>query len=303
MYFMMDKKRKIKQKQKQRQTQTQKVSQKQNVTINLATPKRSKPQQSPQQPPKPSLPQIVMSQPYFPPQPPPTQQLYNPMVRPLYPENVVRNIDQQSPVFFDSTDNIPEAQAYRLPPMLPNIPLDPVRLENRSGKYNPFEPPIFPSSTPYGGNAYEEPLRDFEQTRSYNELVKNDQDKYDTNMARQQSLIDYYNLNLNSYPAENQDIPLPEAPIFPSSDQSQELTYEPERRSRGRPTQLLTDEDRRILELYVRASLVRASERSLSQQMEYQAGYALKQAKRRNPEIAITLRAIYEKLQDQGKSR
>jgi len=291
---MMDKKRKLKQKQKQRQTQTQKVSQKQNVTINLAAPKRSKSQQSPQ-PPKPSLPQIVMSQPFFPPQPPPTQQLYNPMVRPLYPENVVRNIDQQSPVFFDSTDNIPEAQAYRLPPMLPEIPLAPVRLENRSGTYNPFEPPIFPSSTPYGGNAYEEPLRDFEQTRSYNELVKNDQDKYDTNMARQQSLIDYYNLNLNSYPTENQD----EVPI---QENILEPPFEPERRSRGRPTQSLTDEDRRILELYVRASLVRASERSLSQQMEYGAGYALKQAKRRNPEIAITLRAIYEKLQNQGKS-
>lgn len=227
-------------------------------------------------------------------QPQPAQDWTRPVIQQL--QNLtasVRNILEQPQGIYDAVYNIPIAEASRLPPVLPDIPLQQNKVERTSGKYSRFDNPIYSSSNINQGFAYDEPLRDFQEQRSYNELVSEANDEYNTNTNTQQSVYDEYNLASNTFPGEQPDY-VPMGEPIPQSELNE--------RRRGRPANPLTDEDIRVLEFYVRASMIKASQRSLEQQMQFEAGKALKAAKRRNPELDPTLADIKERFMSSGKS-
>jgi hypothetical protein len=234
-------------------------------------------------------------------QPQPSQDWTRPVIQQLQTLNAsVRNILEQPRGIYDAVYDIPTTEAVRLPPVLPDIPLQQNRVERTSGTYSRFDNPIYSSSNKNQGFAYDEPLRDFQEQSSYNELVREANDNYNTNTNTQQSVYDEYNLAANTFPGEQpDDIPLSETPIY---DQRLESPIERMERKRGRPANPLTEEDIRVLEFYVRASLIKASQRSLEQQMQFEAGKALKAAKRRNPELEPTLNDIKERFMSSGKS-
>ena len=275
----MKKKRIIKKKTQQ--------SQKQSITINF--PKKTSRAKSQPNNPFP----IVMNAPSFPQQQPipqaqmfqpriPEAGLYNPMVNPMYRP------------FSTYDEAIPQAQAYRLPPELEPIPLVPVYVERNSGSYIPYKPEIFPSSFAFQGEAYKEPIRDFEQTQSRNDLLAKDRDIYNTNLARQQSIIDNFNLMRNTGPNED-DIPA-------SDDQNiLESPIEREYKKPGRIAKEITQEERTMLERYLRIKSIPARQRSPSQQLEYQRGYDFAQSRKRNPYVINALKEIQTELFNEGK--
>lgn len=216
------------------------------------------------------------------------------------------------PPLYQVEQNIPQAQAYRVSPILNPIVEQPVRIENKAGKRIPNHP-IQTSSSPSQGYAYEEPYRDFAQIKSYNELVR---ESKDTQSAIENSVLDSYNLYRNTDPAE----PPPEfddrrslssgaeEENQPSFDQPQSSFAQPQQsqespnRSRGRPYLRFTDEDLTLLEAYLRIkTTLRANQRNPEQKQIYDSGSKLVDNRRNNPYLKPIVDGILARLEDEKK--
>jgi len=206
----------------------------------------------------------------------------------LSPFAYVRPLDKPSPILYEPEYNLPTAEVYRLSPDLDPIPLDPVIIKQNTGKYNPYKPEIFSSSDNYQGEAFEEPLRNFEETRARNELLK----AYSEPSTPSEDIRDSYNLNLNSFQNEIDDIP----PSEPIEDESI-----PKKKRGGRTPSDLSPNDIEILRKYVRASLIRSPFRTLEQQQDYANGMRVKKNKRLNPYLNPTIQSLWEEYYNEGK--
>jgi hypothetical protein len=216
-------------------------------------------------------------------------------------------IGQPEPNLHNAEQNLPSVIAYPLPPLLP-VSREPAIIKQKSGKYIPKKQEIYTSPNPNEVGSYDESIRDFQETRSRNELIKDNNTPYNTIPSEQQDIRDNYNLNLNSGASEYDDIPPSETPAL-----EEELTQGPypygqpifgsvERRARGRPYSKITDDDIKILEDYLRiATSIKPRNRTLQQQQQFSEGQRIISNKRNNPNLKPIIDGIKARLEDEKK--
>lgn len=210
----------------------------------------------------------------------------------LSPFAYVRPLDKPSPILYEPEYNLPTAEVYRLPPELDPIPLDPLIIKQNTGKYNPYKSEIFSSSDKFQGEAFQEPLRNFQENISRNELLND----YSEPSTPSEDIRDSYNLNLNSFQNELDEIP-------PATEEVMSSPYDGgvKKKKGGRIPSDLTQNELQILRKYVRASLTKAQFRTLEQQQDYANGMRIRNNKRNNPYITPTIQSLWEEYYNEGK--
>ena len=196
--------------------------------------------------------------------------------------------------------NIPPVQAYRLPPMLDTIPADPVIIR-QNARPNPFRDPIEPSLPEFEGRAQETDLRNFEEIRAMNDLIKKENDPYNNIDDEQQNITDSYNANQYASldPAISDDADKsPDGDTIPPPEPPTEMYSPP---PRGRPIMTPTEQEIETLRQFVRTKNIPAKQRNPQDAALFREGQMLRAAKRNNPIIKEILDQLTEAYENSGK--
>ena len=202
--------------------------------------------------------------------------------------------------------NIPPVQAYRLPPMLDTIPADPVIIR-QNARPNPFRDPIEPSLPEFEGRAQETDLRNFEEIRAMNDLIKKENDPYNNIDDEQQNITDSYNANQYASldPRISDDADKSPAGSFqgdtiPSPEPPTEM-YSPPPPRRGRPEMTPTEQEIETLRQFIRVKNIPAKQRNAIDAELFVKGRKLLAAKRKNETIQEIFQQLNEAYENSGK--
>lgn len=144
------------------------------------------------------------------------------------------------------------------PPLLSAIPLDPVLIKQKAGPYFPSDRSISSATPSFRGETFSEPLRNFEQTQSRNDLLKKDMDLQKLGEDTQEAIQNSYNLSLNTPPQEFDAARI----VLPGK--SVPLKSKSEQIKRG-PKKELTEAEIKNLEEYVRIGNIPVNTRTVEE--------------------------------------
>lgn len=202
--------------------------------------------------------------------------------------------------------NIPPFQPYRLPPMLESIPADPV-LVKQNARPNPFRDPIEPSLPSFEGRVQDTNIRNFEEIRAMNDLLKKENDPYNTIDDEQQNITDSYNANQYASldPRISDDADKSPAGSFqgdtiPSPEPPTEM-YSPPPPRRGRPEMTPTEQEIETLRQFIRVKNIPAKQRNAIDAELFVKGRKLLAAKRKNETIQEIFQQLNEAYENSGK--
>jgi hypothetical protein len=194
--------------------------------------------------------------------------------------------------------NIPPFQPYRLPPMLEPLPPEPV-LVKQNARPNPFRDPIEPSLPSFEGRVQETDIRNFEEIRAMNDLLKKENDPYNNIDDEQQNITDSYNANQYASldPRISDDY---QEDTIPSPEPPTEM-YSPPPPRRGRPEMTPTEQEIETLRQFIRVKNIPAKQRNAIDAELFVKGRKLLAAKRKNEMIQEIFQQLNEAYENSGK--
>lgn len=173
-----------------------------------------------------------------------------------YPETVNLPYSQQPVQGFPIMEFNPPSLAP--PPLLSSIPLDPVLIKQKAGPYFPSDRSVSSAAPSFSGETFSEPLRNFEQTQSRNDLLKKDMDLQKLGEDTQDAIRNSYNLSLNTPPQEFDAARI----VLPGKEVPSKPKSEPIKRG---PKKELTDAEIKNLEEYVRIGNIPVNKRTVDE--------------------------------------
>jgi len=182
--------------------------------------------------------------------------------------------------------------------MLEPLPPEPV-LVKQNARPNPFRDPIEPSLPSFEGRVQETDIRNFEEIRAMNDLLKKENDPYNNIDDEQQNITDSYNANQYASldPRISDDY---QEDTIPSPEPPTEM-YSPPPPRRGRPEMTPTEQEIETLRQFIRVKNIPAKQRNAIDAELFVKGRKLLAAKRKNEMIQEIFQQLNEAYENSGK--